>query len=103
VAPKLAGLAGRIDPQGAGEMPGPEGLVGTTGTGEVLRVREVWADNLEAEMSIIESIVEDYPFLAMDTEFPGVHFCSVLLPLEILSRDSDHWPSCCEPDAAVMI
>jgi hypothetical protein len=41
------------------------------GTGEVLRVREVWQDNLDAEMGIIESIVEDFPFLAMDTEFPG--------------------------------
>lgn len=48
-----------------------EGLVGKTATGEVLRVREVWQDNLEEEMAIIESIVEDYPFLAMDTEFPG--------------------------------
>lgn len=41
-------------------------------SGEMLRVREVWHENLDAEMRIIEGIVEDYPFLAMDTEFPGV-------------------------------
>ena len=41
-------------------------------SGEMLRVREVWQENLDAEMRIIEGIVEDYPFLAMDTEFPGV-------------------------------
>ena len=52
-----------------------EGLVVTCSTGEKLRVREVWADNLEDEMAIIEEIVEDYPFLAMDTEFPGAHAC----------------------------
>jgi CCR4-NOT transcription complex subunit 7/8 len=48
-----------------------EGLLGRTPSGEVLRVREVWSDNLDDEMTIIENIVDDYPFLAMDTEFPG--------------------------------
>jgi CCR4-NOT transcription complex subunit 7/8 len=49
-----------------------EGLVGKTLTGEVLRVREVWGDNLETEMKMIRDIVEDFPYIAMDTEFPGV-------------------------------
>ena len=48
-----------------------EGRVGKMPSGEMLRVREVWHENLDAEMRIIEGIVEDYPFLAMDTEFPG--------------------------------
>lgn len=49
-----------------------EGRVGKMPSGEMLRVREVWQENLDSEMRIIEGIVEDYPFLAMDTEFPGV-------------------------------
>ncbi|PRW61491.1 CCR4-associated factor [Chlorella sorokiniana] len=47
-------------------------LTGQTPQGDTLRVREVWQDNLEAEMQLIRDVVDDYPFLAMDTEFPGV-------------------------------
>lgn len=43
-----------------------------TKSGEDLRVREVWQENLDEEMEIIRNVVDDYPFLAMDTEFPGV-------------------------------
>ena len=49
-----------------------EGLTGKTSTGEDLRVREVWQDNLDSELEIIRDIVDDYPYIAMDTEFPGV-------------------------------
>lgn len=47
-------------------------LTGITPEGDVLRVREVWDDNLDEEMALIRDIVDDFPFLAMDTEFPGV-------------------------------
>ncbi|KAG6421691.1 hypothetical protein SASPL_118249 [Salvia splendens] len=35
-------------------------------------IREVYAENLEEEFSVIRGIVEQYPFISMDTEFPGI-------------------------------
>lgn len=32
---------------------------------EAVRIREVWADNLEDEMSRIRALIDDYPFVAM--------------------------------------
>jgi CCR4-NOT transcription complex subunit 7/8 len=52
--------------------PSPEGLTGLTAQGDTLRVREVWACNLDAELEILRNAVEKFPFCAMDTEFPGV-------------------------------
>jgi len=48
-----------------------KGLTGLTDKG-LLRVREVFADNLDEEFKLIRDAVEDFPFVAMDTEFPGV-------------------------------
>ncbi|KAK6542466.1 hypothetical protein TWF694_006420 [Orbilia ellipsospora] len=35
-------------------------------------IREVWKGNLEAEIAVLRDLVEEYPYIAMDTEFPGI-------------------------------
>ncbi|KAK1394117.1 Poly(A)-specific ribonuclease [Heracleum sosnowskyi] len=37
----------------------------------VITVREVWEENLESELSSIQTLLKDYPYIAFDTEFPG--------------------------------
>ncbi|KAI4214054.1 MAG: hypothetical protein LQ351_003458 [Letrouitia transgressa] len=50
------------------------------------RIRDVWRGNLTQEMQVLRGLVEKYPYISMDTEFPGI----VARPMGAFTTKADY-------------
>jgi CCR4-NOT transcription complex subunit 7/8 len=54
------------------ELPAAAGGFAPAAKGRKLEIRQVWAGNVDYEFWLIRQAAAKYPYVAMDTEFPGV-------------------------------
>ncbi|MCJ1314374.1 hypothetical protein MMC25_008056 [Agyrium rufum] len=50
------------------------------------RIRDVWKGNLQQEFHVLRELIEKYPYIAMDTEFPGI----VIRPMTYFNDKADY-------------
>lgn len=54
-----------------------------------ITIRQVWSTNLDEEFELIRQLIDRYPYISMDTEFPGVIYRSTATDRR--RRPSDHY------------
>ncbi|KAI2092752.1 CCR4-NOT core DEDD RNase subunit [Ophidiomyces ophidiicola] len=63
-----------------------DGRMVMDGKTDKARIRDVWKHNLAQEMEALRALIEKYPYISMDTEFPGI----VARPMGTFTTKADY-------------